>query len=271
MVAPNGARRMQVDHPALPVTAAELADCALQCVAAGANALHLHVRGELQDHTLDASLYRAAITAIHAQCSGLAIQCTTEAAGKFGVQQQFAMVRDLRPRWVSFALGEMMRDGEQAGLAFLQWAHACRIQVQFILYTPRDIAYFAKMLRSGQVPGAMPQVILVAGRYGADDMSSLTMFEELYGQLVKEELDRIVQWMTCAFGPEEIACLTRALECGSHIRVGFENAVTDSAGRPRASNAESVAEIRRIAEHLNIPIATPHAAATQLGMTSPYC
>ncbi len=43
-VAPNGARKSKADHPRLPLTPSELAECAQDCLDAGASMLHLHVR-----------------------------------------------------------------------------------------------------------------------------------------------------------------------------------------------------------------------------------
>ena len=54
MVAPNGARRGKADHASLPLTLAETLATARACHAAGADALHLHVRDEAGAHSLDA-------------------------------------------------------------------------------------------------------------------------------------------------------------------------------------------------------------------------
>ena len=53
MVAPNGARKTKADHPALPITPAELAATASACLEAGAAAIHLHVRDRDGGHTLE--------------------------------------------------------------------------------------------------------------------------------------------------------------------------------------------------------------------------
>ena len=64
MVAPNGARRMKADHPALPLTVAETVETAQACHAAGAGALHLHIRDAEGRHSLDAGHYREALQAL---------------------------------------------------------------------------------------------------------------------------------------------------------------------------------------------------------------
>ena len=57
MVAPNGARKGHAEHPNLPLTAEALATDARACQAAGAQAMHMHVRDNAGRHTLDASRY----------------------------------------------------------------------------------------------------------------------------------------------------------------------------------------------------------------------
>ena len=61
MCAPNGARRTKDDHPALPLTPAEIAAEAERCADAGAALLHLHVRDTAGRHSLSPELYREAI------------------------------------------------------------------------------------------------------------------------------------------------------------------------------------------------------------------
>ena len=78
-VAPNGARKTKADHPALPITPAELAATAAACAEAGAAMIHLHVRDADQRHSLDVEAYRAAIAAVRSAVGeDLVIQATSE-------------------------------------------------------------------------------------------------------------------------------------------------------------------------------------------------
>ena len=63
-VAPNGARKTQADHPAIPISPAELAATAAAAQAAGAAMIHLHVRDADQKHSLDVGAYREATAAV---------------------------------------------------------------------------------------------------------------------------------------------------------------------------------------------------------------
>jgi len=109
MVAPNGARRGKVDHPALPITTEEIVATAAACHACGANGLHLHVRDPAGEHSLDAGRYRETLDALHRHVPQLRVQITTEAAGRFDVPAQLACLRDVQPAWASIAVREIAR------------------------------------------------------------------------------------------------------------------------------------------------------------------
>src|SRR5262250_3343211 len=72
----NG-RRSRTDHPAVPVTPAELAASAAGAVAAGAEAVHMHTRGVDGQESLRAEDVAAAVTAVRQACPGTPVGVTT--------------------------------------------------------------------------------------------------------------------------------------------------------------------------------------------------
>jgi uncharacterized protein (DUF849 family) len=74
----NGVR-LPSEHPALPVTAAELGRDAARVVAAGADALHVHAKGATGRDTLDPSAVADAVTAIREAAPGVPVGVTTGA------------------------------------------------------------------------------------------------------------------------------------------------------------------------------------------------
>lgn len=266
MVAPNGARRTKADHPALPISPAELAAAAKACHAQGAGAIHLHVRDQAEVHSLDPQAYRDAIDAVQRACPEIVIQTTTEAAGLFDVDHQFAAVRALRPSCLSFSLAELMRDGPEKADEFLRWSAANRQGIQFILYDAAQIVEMRRMLDAGRLHlSEAPRIIVVAGRYSATQDSDIAEFNALYDALTDTGLDTESVWMTCAFGRGELACLERTIELGGHVRVGFENAIVDAGGRPARDNAERVALVAALAREHGRDLAFSGAAAGILG------
>ena len=56
------------EHPAMPITAAELAADARACVEAGAGAIHMHPRNRHGEETLDPAVIDAAVQEVRAAC-----------------------------------------------------------------------------------------------------------------------------------------------------------------------------------------------------------
>lgn len=56
------------EHPAMPITAAELAADARACVAAGAGAIHLHPRNHWGEETLDPDVINATVREVREAC-----------------------------------------------------------------------------------------------------------------------------------------------------------------------------------------------------------
>ncbi len=253
-VAPNGARKTRADHPELPLSPRELAHTAKTCQDAGAVMIHLHVRDKNQQHTLAPHYYRPAIKAIKdAVGDELIIQITTEAVGKYQPQQQIECVKALKPEAVSLALSEILPEpsfDREVG-RFLEWMQRERVSPQFILYSSKDIEQFIALQRRGLIQSDTPNVLLVLGRYTANQESNVKDLEPLLGSL-----PRNLHWWLCAFGKTENACMVSAMNKGGHCRVGFENNLFDEQGQAAANNASQVESVARHAQSLARGLAT---------------
>ena len=243
MVAPNGARRMPADHPELPITDDAVIETWRQCTAAGADGLHLHIRDADGAHLLDAGRYRALLDRLSAEAPAGYIQVTSEAAGRYDATEQQAMVRALRPDHVSVALREMVRRPEDWAQAqdFYHWAAEAGVAIQHILYDPQETRSFLDALADGRIPGRHHLLQLVLGSYAGarPDLADLDRHLDYLEGAGPHNID----WMLCAFGAEETACLTRAAELGGKVRVGFENSLLMPDGRTARDNTERVADV----------------------------
>ena len=240
-VAPNGARKTKADHPALPITAEEIAMTAAACREAGAAMIHLHVRDPDGRHSLDVETYRAAIAAVRAAVGrDLIVQVTSEAVGIYRPEEQMRMVRELKPEAVSLAVREIVPDeaAESAAAEFLAWALAEAILPQYILYSDEDLRRFDDLIARGIVPGERQVVLFVLGRYTKGQTSEP---RELMPFLAANSRDHL--WSVCAFGPRETACAVAAATLGGHARVGFENNLYLPDGSLAADNAALVAAV----------------------------
>ena len=265
-VAPTGAYKSPADHPALPVSAQQIAHTAAACANEGASMLHLHVRDPNGAHSLDADTYRHAIDAVrNALGDRLLIQVTTEAAGKFLAPAQMALVRELRPDCVSLAIRELVPDAasESAAAEFFAWVCEAGIIPQFILYSAAELRRYQALRERGVIPVLALPLLFVLGRYSAgqtSDPRGLLPF--------LDELSHEAPWMVCAFGTGEHRCAATAAALGGHVRVGFENNLALKDGSPAGSNADLVMQVRELAAALGRPLADGATARTLLRPTA---
>ncbi|QFT60743.1 3-keto-5-aminohexanoate cleavage enzyme (plasmid) [Sulfitobacter sp. THAF37] len=243
MVAPNGARRDRADHPAVPVTMDQIAATAVACAAAGADALHLHVRDDAGQHSLDAGRYLETLAEVAAKAPDLRLQITTEAGGTFDVAAQLACLAAVKPGWASISVREIARDPTLAARVYGTCADN-GTEVQHILYDTDDIAQLKRWQADGTVRAGQDAVLFVLGRYTPGQVSTSDDLRPF-----RDALPEATDWMVCAFGPQEHDCLLAAARAGGALRVGFENSLTDHCNRPHRDNAASVAALRSLLEN----------------------
>ena len=243
-IAPNGARRTKADHPALPLTAEEVAADAAACLAAGARAIHLHVRDDEGRHALDADRYRRAIAAIRERVGDeMVVQVTTEAVGRYRPADQMALVRELRPEAVSIAIGEIIPDAsaESAARDFFTWVTGEGIGVQYVIYSAEQAEQLVALSQRGTV-GSAPHALFVLGRYAVDlesDPRDLLPFVRVW--------PAEWPWTMCAFGRAEARCAAQTIALEGHVRVGFENNLFLPDGSKAERNDQLVANAATLA------------------------
>lgn len=237
MVAPTGARRTKVDHPALPIILPEILAEAEACHAAGADALHLHVRDATGAHSLDHGLYMEALLALQETLPNLRVQITTESAGRYDVSAQLACLEALVPEWASVSIREIARDPNLARRLYQGCAERGTV-IQHILYDVDDLALLRAWQDDGIIPHEKTSVIFVLGRYTGQQNGTLRDLDVFLPHLGTDW-----EWMVCAFGPNEHLCLEYAAQRGGDLRVGFENSLTLPDGTLHANNAASVTHL----------------------------
>ena len=248
MSAPNGARLQKSDHPAVPLTADELADCAASLLPLGVSVLHLHIRDGDGRHSLDADRYREAMAAIRERIGDrMILQITTEAQGMYDRHQQMALVRELRPEAVSLALRELCPDPaawDEAGAFFRELAEE-DIWAQFILYNAAEMARFDALRQDGFFGREKPFTLAVLGRYRDSNHGSLVGLEEV---LMAADSNSF-PWAVCCIGQREAEVVCRAAELGGHVRIGFESNRLLPDGNIATDNAQLVeAELKLLAQ-----------------------
>lgn len=243
MVAPNGARNGKDFHPMIPVTRAELAETARTCAAAGAGAMHFHVRDSDGKHVLDAGLYRAALADMKAAAPNMHLQITTEAYGRYSPAEMRAIVRDVMPPGVSIGVREMMPERKPSAedIAFYQWLDGTGTQLQNICYSPDDIDLLRDLAVAADLSLHRSWILFVVGHYTTGKDSDPKGIAPFLDRMKALKLD--LDWAVCAFGKTETACLAEAFRLGGKVRTGFENSIFMGDGSIARDNAEHVAEI----------------------------
>jgi uncharacterized protein (DUF849 family) len=244
MVAPNGGRKTKADHPALPLSMSEIIATAVDCFAAGAGGLHLHIRDRDGQHSLDAGQYRDTLDALREAVPEMQLQITTEAIGRYSPRAQRDVVRKVHPEAVSMSLAEMLADGDEtAALRFYDHCAGSGIAVQHILYGAADLMRMRALLDAGKIAQDHLKLLFVLGRYSADQQSNPQDLQPFQAWLA--DCEQQPDWAVCAFGNRETDCLAVALSCGGKARVGFENSFWNRDGSIARSNAERVQEVKQ--------------------------
>lgn len=251
MSAPNGARRQKKDHPKIPISPDEMANCALEILESGASILHLHVREDDGGHSLNVDRYKSSIKAIKDKVgSQLIIQTTTESVGIYDRYQQMEIVKKLKPEAVSLALRELCpTDHEIAEFeAFNKWIINENIFPQYILYNPDDHNRFEDYISKGVFHNNDPFVLYVMGSYNGPTPDTDT--------LKKMAAKNQKPWAACGFAENEKDCINHSATKGGHIRVGFENNIWREDGSLLENNGEMVKYAATVAIKNNRPVAS---------------
>ena len=245
MVAPNGARRTQADHPKLPVTINETVEVCRACADAGATGAHLHIRDAQGLHTLDADLYKRLLDRMDAALPDFFSQITSETAGRFTAEDQRDLIQSLKPKSISVALREFAPDDATLPAARdgYHWAFENNVTIQHICYSETELNRLLSFIEEGHIPGQHHHVQLVLGSYDGTKRSNADDIETFAAPLIKPCGGQSYDWMLCAFGPQETECLVRSLELGGKARIGFENSLWHRDGSLASGNAERVEEL----------------------------
>ena len=220
MAAPNGARKTKRDHATLPVSIVDTVSEAALCHAAGAAALHAHVRGSEDEHLLDVGLYRELLQEMALRVPDMLVQITSEAVGIYTPAQQVECIKALKPQMASMALREISSDFTEPDYTrqFYEWCLENDVHIQHIVYSAEELQRFLDYRDTGVIPASHHCILFVLGRYRVDfqsQVADLTPF-------LQYDLDAL-DWFVCAFGHQEQQCVLAAIEAGGHARIGFEN------------------------------------------------
>ena len=239
MVAPNGARPMKEDHPAVPVTISETVETAKACFDAGAGGIHFHMRDEKGQHILDAGLCEEALKELQKQVPKMHLQVTTEAVGKYSPDIMRKLAFEVKPPGISIGIREMIpsRQPSLEDIKVYKFLTECGTKIQHICYGPEDLDLLSDLIEKASLSKNDVWCMFVIGHYSGEVSNP----ENIPAFLEKLKIHNInADWAVCAFAKEELSCLQMAIKLGGKIRVGFENSILMPDGKIAPNNETKV-------------------------------
>jgi uncharacterized protein (DUF849 family) len=264
-VAPTGAETAKSDAPALPVTLDELVSTAKACQAAGASVVHVHVRGDDAEPTLDLGRVTAAIEAVR-EATDCIVQVSTGGAvadpesARLGVLDAGPDAASLTCGTVNFGTDVFMNRWEFVERLYLEMRER-EIVPEFELFDLGHVATMTRLLdRHGPPYGGHPHADLVMGVPGGMPGTVQALVACVAA------LPAGATWSATGVGRWTLPVLYAALAAGGHLRVGMEDTLTFAPGRPVRDNAELVERAADIARLAQRPPMSPDQARTMLGV-----
>jgi uncharacterized protein (DUF849 family) len=226
----NGAHA-RADHPAVPITAEELALEAAAAVAAGAFALHMHPRDQTGAQTLDPAWCDAAVAAVRAACPGTPVGLSTAAWIEPDLARRLVRVAAWRER-PDFCSVNLSETGSERVMEAL-WTLG--IGVEAGLASVED----AQLLDALGVAARCIRVLVEIDDQQAGPEAACREAAEIDATLDAAGVtaDRLHH----GFGPATWAVIRRGLNRGWDVRVGLEDVLTLPDGSTARGNADLVA------------------------------
>jgi uncharacterized protein (DUF849 family) len=225
----NGGRTRS-EHPAVPCTPKELADSAREAVAAGAGAVHFHVRGHDGRESLEGDGVARAVEAVRA-----AIPATP-----FGVSTGAWIVPDVKTRHEKVAQWKVLPPfasvnfNEEGGIALAELLLSRGVGIEAGVGSPQAVE---ALVRSGLASRCL-RVMFEPEQ--PDLQVALDSVERLENMLDRAgmKIPRLLHGLNRTAWD----LIDAAVKRGYDTRIGFEDALTLPDGNQAASNATLVAE-----------------------------
>jgi len=276
----------------LPITPPQIAEQAVNAAKAGASILHLHARDPRDGRpTADPGVFMEFLPRIKEQCDAV-VNITTGGATGMSLDDRLAAARCAEPELTSLNMGTFNFGVFEAAQKIKDWKYdwekpfleGSRFAVmsntfgqiesiaselsgrfgtrfEFECYDVShlyNLAHFADR-RVVKPPFLIQCIFGILGGIGAD-ADNLTHMVRIADRLFGED------WYLSVLGAgrHQMPFAAMSATMGGNVRVGLEDSLMLSRGRPATTNAEQVRKIRRILEELGREIASPADARDML-------
>ncbi len=247
-VAPTGAETAKADVPALPTTIEELVETAVRCQAAGAAMIHLHIRDDEHQPTLEIGRLADAVTAIRAATT-LIVQLSTGGSVHDPLEQRLKVL-DAEPDSCSLTMGttnfgdDVFMNPWPFVAELYRQTQDRQVVPEFELFDLGHVHALHRLLDTYGPPyGGRVHCDLVMGVPGG--MPGTT---DALVAAVQALPAGVTSWSATGIGRTTLAVALASLSRGGHLRVGMEDTLTLSRGVPVSHNDELVSRAARLAE-----------------------
>jgi 3-keto-5-aminohexanoate cleavage enzyme len=262
MVAPNGARGLKTDNPALPISPKEIADDIVRCAGEGASIAHLHARNPDGTPTQSIDVFREIVDRIRERCD-IVLQISLGTIG-FTVDEALEPVV-LKPEMVSLPLDAFRGNDKQAQDGVRKMASHIRnhaVRPELSVYDDAMLGGALNLIESGSIES--PACFGLILRDPESMKAGLTRMIALADLLPLDAL-----WWVARGGKFGLGLRAAAVELGGHVRVGFEDSVLDfDQSRLAPSNACLVERIAGLCAVLGRNVATTAQARAAVQVKS---
>ncbi|MBA3783671.1 MAG: 3-keto-5-aminohexanoate cleavage protein [Nocardioides sp.] len=265
-VAPTGAETTKADFPQLPTTLDELVATAIECEAAGAAMIHVHIRDDEHAPTLDLGRLKETVAALK-QGTGLVVQLSTGGSVHDPLDNRLKVL-DAEPDSCSLTMGttnfgdDVFSNPWPFVCELYQLAQERGVVPEFELFDLGQVHALTRLLAKYGLPaGGKVHCDLVMGVPGGMNGTADALVAS-----VRDLPAEVTSWSATGIGRSTLPVALAALSKGGHLRVGMEDVLTISRGVPVDSNrqlVERAVELGRVVQRTPM---TPDEARTLLGI-----
>ena len=267
-VAPTGAEAVKADVPALPVTLDELVGSARDCRAAGAAVIHVHIRDDQAQPTLDLGRLRATVAALR-EATDLVVQLSTGGAVS-DAQPERLRVLEAGPEMASCTMGtvnfgeDVFWNPWELVVALHTGMQERGIIPEYEIFDLGHLWTLTRLLdRYGLPAGGHVHVDLVMGVPGGMPGTAGALVACVEAM---RDLPAGSTFSATGIGRTTLPVMFAALSAGGHLRVGMEDTLSYAKGRPVESNAQLVARAAGLARLAQRPALDPRQVRDLLGV-----
>ncbi|HQR28237.1 MAG TPA: 3-keto-5-aminohexanoate cleavage protein [Nocardioides sp.] len=259
-VAPTGAETLKDDCPQLPTTLEELVATAVECEAAGAGIIHVHIRDAEHRPTLDLGRLTDTVAALR-EATTLVVQLSTGGSVHDPLERRLKVL-DAGPDSCSLTMGttnfgdDVFTNPWPFVCELYQLSQERQVVPEFELFDLGHVHALHRLLDSYGLPyGGRVHCDFVMGVPGGMPGTADALVAG-----VAALPEAVTSWSATGVGRSTLPVALAALSKGGHLRVGMEDVLTLRKGVPVESNrqlVERAAELAVLAQRT--PMSTDEA------------